>query len=157
MAGPLATVAAHVRRELEELLAVTEEIEVLQGEAFSIVARIEALRREVEGLAGRAVTPELISVMTRKLVAVRRSADAVRMHVHSRRDHPPHVYLNSLGKLAEFLDEELRLAIDHFADVERSNPSALRRSEHGQVINIRIEEGSEGGGVGDGGSAHSAS
>lgn len=143
---------------------MAEEIEVLERKAALVVEKVEALKRKVEGLTGQA-TPALINTMTMNLVAVRRKADAVRMHVRSRRDHPPHIYLNSLGELAAYLDEKLRVAINHFAEVERANPSALRRSEHGIVISIPIEglegiermKGIDVGGMEDGGSAHSAS
>jgi hypothetical protein len=139
MAGPLATVAAHVGQQLREMRRRSMEVDWLEEQCPFIVRDLDALRGTVEGLAGRA-SPELVDAMVRSLTVVRRAADGVRMFVLGKKTYVPHQYWISLGKLGDHLDDELATAIRYFDEVGRNNPSALRSTGHGQVISISIEE-----------------
>jgi hypothetical protein len=138
MAESLASVAAHVKRKLEAVRAVAEEIEMLEEQIILAVRDLEALKQEVNGLAGRISSP-LLNNMTKELKAVRRAADSVRLLVRDKRTYSPDRYYESLSKLAGFLDDELGKAVAYFTVVGERNPSALRSYEHGQAINIPID------------------
>jgi len=142
MAGPLATVAASIRRELESLQVLTHKLDRLEARIGSVPKELDTLKEKVNGLTGKA-SPHLINAMAKKLGIVRRAADAVRKHVTSKRKHTPHQYLISLTELAEYLEGKLDEAITHFGEVERRNPSALRRSQHDRTISIALERGSD--------------
>jgi len=142
MAGPVTTVAAEVGRSLQGIRGHTHEIAPLAAGIVGTLAEIDRLRRTVDGLKGNA-SRELVQAMSTKLTAVRRAADAIKQHAKSRRSYKPHEYLISLSELAEYLDGKLDDAIDYFHEVERRNPAALRRSEHGRVISVPIERGND--------------
>lgn len=142
MAGPIATVAADVRHELEGLRTLTVKLDSLEKRIPGAVKNLGKLTEKVNGLSDKA-SPELISAMAKKLARVQRAADAVLQHVKSKRTHTPHQYWISLSEVAEYLHDKLDEAIPYFRDVERRNPSALLRSDPGQVISVPIERGND--------------
>lgn len=142
MAGPLATAAAEIRRDLEALRPLTEELGELEQRIAGVVRDLAAAKQRVDGLGG-AATAHLAAAMVAQLGTVRRAAIAVREHVAGKRRHKPHEYYESLSELGGYLDGKLAAAIAHFKDVEKHNPSALRRAGPGRVISVPIERGND--------------
>ncbi|MDX3315043.1 hypothetical protein P1S61_39515 [Streptomyces sp. ME08-AFT2] len=136
MAEPASLVLGRARRALEEIRDLTEDIEALEREIPSCVRRVERMRQE---LTGQFSAP-LVDALVKKVKAVRRAADAVRLLADGRDTYSAYEYFESLSRLAGFLENELDTAIALFATTERNNPSALRSREHGQVISMPIDE-----------------
>jgi hypothetical protein len=139
MAEAASVILGRARRALEEIRDLTEDIEALEQGIWLCVRRVEQMRQE---LTGQFSVP-LVDGLVKKVKAVRRAADGVRLLADAKDTYPPHEYYESLSRLAGFLENELDTAIALFTTTERGNPSALRSHEHGQVISMPIEEKAE--------------
>ena len=138
MTESVSAFTAGVQTKLRQLKDLTDKSAKIEKQIAGAVRDIDKLRAE----AALVASPQLGREMVKALGAVLRAADAVHEQVLNKDQYTPHQYRISLAELNGYLADKLDEAIHYFAKVERSNPSALRRSPSRRAISTPIDDSS---------------